>query len=163
MNGFYNKKEPQKKIKQKDPFLKSVSVEKEKKSAAKKKEKTERLSDEIREIFPTFAVTDEKQTKICQHKAFVLPCNSSRAIHLDRNQESKNEKPTLEEIKSYFLQENFPKLEANKFFNYFSSIGWLVGGKTPWSIGKPLLKTGCLTPLNSPPPNPLPTEPNTST
>ncbi|MNR10190.1 hypothetical protein D3C85_1264260 [compost metagenome] len=26
---------------------------------------------------------------------------------------------------------NFPEIEANKFFNYFSSIGWLVGGKTP--------------------------------
>jgi len=39
--------------------------------------------------------------------------------------------PTNDEVKSYFLQQNFPELEANKFFNYFSSIGWLVGGKTP--------------------------------
>jgi hypothetical protein len=39
--------------------------------------------------------------------------------------------PTLDEVKFYFLQENFPEVEANKFFNYFSSIGWLVGGKTP--------------------------------
>jgi len=36
-----------------------------------------------------------------------------------------------EEVKSYFQSQNFPELEANKFFNYFSSIGWLVGGKTP--------------------------------
>ena len=39
--------------------------------------------------------------------------------------------PTNEEIKTYFLEQNFPELEANKFFNYFSSNGWLVGGKTP--------------------------------
>ena len=39
--------------------------------------------------------------------------------------------PTIEEVKSYFLQQNFPELEANKFFNYFSSVGWLIGGKIP--------------------------------
>ncbi len=39
--------------------------------------------------------------------------------------------PTNEEVKSYFLSQNFLELEANKFFNYFSSVGWLVGGKTP--------------------------------
>jgi 5'(3')-deoxyribonucleotidase len=41
------------------------------------------------------------------------------------------EKPTSEEIKTYFQQQKFPELEAQKFFNYFSSNGWLVGGKTP--------------------------------
>ncbi|PKB15108.1 transcriptional regulator [Flavobacterium sp. 5] len=41
------------------------------------------------------------------------------------------EKPTIQIIKAYFLEQNFLELEAQKFFNYFSSIGWLVGGKTP--------------------------------
>ena len=41
------------------------------------------------------------------------------------------EKPTIENVKFYFQENNFPELEAQKFFNYFSSIGWLVGGKTP--------------------------------
>jgi hypothetical protein len=40
-------------------------------------------------------------------------------------------KPTLDEVQNYFLQQQFPKVEAQKFFNYFSSNGWLVGGKTP--------------------------------
>ena len=40
-------------------------------------------------------------------------------------------KPTLEEVKTYFSQEKFPDLEAQKFYNYFASIGWLVGGRTP--------------------------------
>ena len=38
--------------------------------------------------------------------------------------------PHLEEVKTYFLQQSFPDLEAHKFYNYFSSIGWLVGGKS---------------------------------
>ncbi len=41
------------------------------------------------------------------------------------------EKPTIENVKTYFLGQNFPEIEAIKFFNYFSSNGWLVGGKTP--------------------------------
>ena len=44
---------------------------------------------------------------------------------------SQVEKPAIEEIKTYFEQQNFPEIEAQKFFNYFSSNGWLVGGKTP--------------------------------
>jgi hypothetical protein len=43
----------------------------------------------------------------------------------------KNTVPKIENVKAYFLEQHFPELEANKFFNYFSSIGWLVGGKTP--------------------------------
>ncbi|MEI7509736.1 MAG: transcriptional regulator [Flavobacterium sp.] len=39
------------------------------------------------------------------------------------------EKPTIEDVKTYFQQNNYPELEAQKFFNYFSSVGWLVGGK----------------------------------
>jgi hypothetical protein len=34
------------------------------------------------------------------------------------------------EVKNYFLSQSFPEIEAQKFFNYFSSIGWLVGGKS---------------------------------
>lgn len=39
--------------------------------------------------------------------------------------------PNLEEIKTYFSEKSFPELEAQKFFNHFSSNGWLVGGKSP--------------------------------
>lgn len=44
-----------------------------------------------------------------------------------------NEKvpPTLEAIKCYFEEKNTSPLEAEKFFNYYNSNGWLVGGKTP--------------------------------
>ncbi len=39
--------------------------------------------------------------------------------------------PQLEEIISFFSEHSFPELEANKFYNYFKSNGWLIGGKTP--------------------------------
>jgi hypothetical protein len=42
-----------------------------------------------------------------------------------------NFKPTLNQVQHYFIQEKFPDLEALKFYNYFASIGWLVGGRTP--------------------------------
>lgn len=44
--------------------------------------------------------------------------------------------PNEQELIKYFLEQNFPELEAKKFFNYFSSNGWLVGGKTPMANWK---------------------------
>ena len=41
------------------------------------------------------------------------------------------EKPTIENGKTEYQENNFPEQEAQKFFNYFKSVGWLVGGKTP--------------------------------
>jgi hypothetical protein len=38
--------------------------------------------------------------------------------------------PELEQVLLFFNEHNYPELEANKFFNYFQSIGWLVGGRT---------------------------------
>ncbi|MEH7889520.1 transcriptional regulator [Elizabethkingia meningoseptica] len=39
--------------------------------------------------------------------------------------------PDLTELKEYFRTQDYPEVEAEKFYNYFSSNGWLVGGKTP--------------------------------
>ena len=39
-------------------------------------------------------------------------------------------KPTLEEAQIYFLEKSFTEIEAQRFFNYFESNGWLVGGRT---------------------------------
>jgi len=38
--------------------------------------------------------------------------------------------PELSEVSAFFQQQNFPVIEAEKFYNYFSSNGWLVGGKS---------------------------------
>ncbi|MBC7640884.1 MAG: transcriptional regulator [Flavobacterium sp.] len=50
---------------------------------------------------------------------------------LSSRKQSQDEKPTIENVKAYFFEKYFPEIEAIKFFNYFSSNGWLVGGKTP--------------------------------
>ena len=71
--------------------------------------------------------TTEKKEKNSakKEKEFLVTSSvSSRAQSMD-------EKPSIENVKFYFLNQNFPELEAIKFFNYFSSNGWLVGGKTP--------------------------------
>jgi len=39
--------------------------------------------------------------------------------------------PGLAEVKTFFQAENFPAIEADKFFNNFQSNGWKVGGKAP--------------------------------
>ena len=39
--------------------------------------------------------------------------------------------PNLEEVVRYFRQQNFSESEAEKFFNYNNSIGWIIGGKSP--------------------------------
>lgn len=52
----------------------------------------------------------------------------SNAVEIPYIQKSN---PSNEEVKTFFQENNFPELEAQKFFNYFSSVGWLVGGKTP--------------------------------
>ena len=55
---------------------------------------------------------------------FVIP-----GLHQTENHVITN--PKLEEVQYYFTQQNYPDIEAQKFYNYFSSIGWLVGGRTP--------------------------------
>lgn len=40
------------------------------------------------------------------------------------------EKPSLEQVKEYFKQEEYSEFEAERFYNYYTSNGWLIGGKT---------------------------------
>ena len=44
---------------------------------------------------------------------------------------SKFTPPNLEEITSYFREKSAPEIEAQKFFNYFESNGWKIGGRSP--------------------------------
>jgi hypothetical protein len=39
--------------------------------------------------------------------------------------------PDIDSIQTFFLEKKSSEIEANKFFNYFQSNGWKVGGKTP--------------------------------
>lgn len=43
----------------------------------------------------------------------------------------KKESPSLGLVKEYFKLLEYPEIEAERFFNYYTSTGWLIGGKTP--------------------------------
>ena len=73
---------------------------------------------------------DEQAKKVENDDGFL----KSETVEQKEKSSAKKEKeeiPTIENVKAYFLEQHFPELEAIKFFNYFSSNGWLVGGKTP--------------------------------
>ena len=109
-NGL-NLEEPEKKIeKNNSDFKNGIEEQKEKSSAKKEKEMPERLLNEKTES---------------PNQAFV----DSNAEHTENRRQ--NCPPEFKEVLAYFQEQNFPELEANKFFNYFKSVGWLVGGKTP--------------------------------
>ena len=61
-----------------------------------------------------------------------------------RQKNKSNVEPKEEEVIKYFQEQNFPVIEANKFYNYFSSNGWLVGGKTPMKNWKASAKNWML-------------------
>jgi len=83
-----------------------------------------------KEMFSTFADTYENQTKNSRQK--------DESCHTELVEVPPNQKlnPNIEQVKTYFQENNFPELEAQKFFNYFTSVGWLVGGKTPMTNWK---------------------------
>ena len=67
---------------------------------------------------------EEKEKKLRQKKKNIADDNLSSL------KESLATKPNLEEAQTFFSENNFSEIEAQKFFNYFESNGWLVGGKT---------------------------------
>ena len=82
-----------------------------------------------------FDNTDKKQTeKSCQKKLREKKKKNFENNLVDNDLSSRAQsrppKPTLEETQIYFLEKNFPEVEAQRFFNYFESNGWLVGGRT---------------------------------
>ena len=47
-----------------------------------------------------------------------------------KKEKSRIESPQLELVKEYFKFQEYSEFEAQRFFNYYSSNGWLIGGKT---------------------------------
>ncbi|MEO8234610.1 MAG: transcriptional regulator [Flavobacterium sp.] len=59
---------------------------------------------------------------------FILNSNSKKEKSSAKKE--KVEKPSLEQVKEYFKQEEYSEFEAERFYNYYTSNGWLIGGKT---------------------------------
>ena len=80
--------------------------------------------------------SNDKNVANLNERAKKIENDSDNKIEKSKEEKSsakKEEKlqPTIKEVRTYFQENNFPELEAQKFFNYFSSVGWLVGGKIP--------------------------------
>lgn len=72
------------------------------------------------------ALYDEKEKSSAKkEKPVIANLKQSGAI-----EEDQSKIPELSDIQSYFRMQSYPGIEAEKFYNYFSSNGWLVGGKT---------------------------------
>jgi hypothetical protein len=80
--------------------------------------KNEAISETTEQIHSAFADTDKNQTE------------SGRQKEKSSAKKEKVKSPTLEQVKEYFKFQKFTEFEAERFFNYYSSIGWLIGGKT---------------------------------
>jgi len=67
--------------------------------------------------------TKEKKSTPAFFEKKIIPKNKQKDELLSN--------PTFEEVHNYFSNQSFPEIEAQKFFNYYASTGWLVGGRTP--------------------------------
>ena len=107
-------------------------------------EKLTKNFDEINNSVLKNETEDEKEKKLREKKKSVSDSPTQIEINhktggkeefensdLSSRAQSRELNPTIEEVKTYFQENNFPEQEAQKFFNYFKSVGWLVGGKTP--------------------------------
>lgn len=116
-----NLDEQAKKNEEHNSIFKNFEIkEKEKSSAEKEKEMPEELpSKEPGTSSPAFADYNAEHTANGRQKSSA------------KKEKEELPNPTIEEVLQYFRDKNYPEVEANKFFNYFKSIGWVVGGKIP--------------------------------
>ncbi len=74
--------------------------------------------------------SEMKEKKLREKKKAIL--HAPTAIEVPSGKGAQRfQAPKLNDIQVFFQDMQFPALEAQKFFNYFSSVGWLVGGKHP--------------------------------
>jgi acyl carrier protein phosphodiesterase len=69
---------------------------------------------------------------------------------------------SLEDVKIFFRNENFPEVEADKFFNHFQSNGWQIAGKTPMQDWKASARSWILKMPNYPARNGTSSQPDQS-
>lgn len=121
-----------------EPLIELVSEQALNKSCTSSETGTEQaVVPSINYINNTNILNDKNVSNLEEHSKNFEEINNSDL----KNENSKEEKssakkeeklkPEIEEVKTYFQENNFPEQEAQKFFNYFKSVGWLVGGKTP--------------------------------
>lgn len=94
-------------------------------------------------IFSRRMVRDEKERKLNRDRVFrwrngdVMPdvmvekCSGNGAEARGKSQEANNNRPDKKEWMAYAGEIKWQKSGAESAFDYYESIGWLIGGKTP--------------------------------
>ena len=121
-----------------EPLNKLVSEQALNKSCTSSETGTEQaVVPSINYINNTNILNDKNVSNLEKHTKNFEEINNSNLENENSKEEKSSAKkeeklqPSIEEVKTYFQENNFPEQEAQKFFNYFKSVGWLVGGKTP--------------------------------
>lgn len=121
-----------------EPLNELVSEQALNKSCTSSETGTEQaVVSSINYINNTNILNDKNVSNLEKHTKNFEEINNSNLknenLEKEKSSAKKEEKlqPSIEEVKTYFQENNFPEQEAQKFFNYFKSVGWLVGGKTP--------------------------------
>ena len=121
-----------------EPLIELVSEQALNKSCTSSETGTEQaLVPSINYINNTNILNDKNVSNLEKHTKNFEEINNSNLENENSKEEKSSAKkeeklhPLIEEVKTYFQENNFPEQEAQKFFNYFKSVGWLVGGKTP--------------------------------
>ena len=112
--NFEENSELQKKIEMNFNFNNS-EMKKEKSSAKKEK-------------FLTLPDADENQIEKSQQEE---QPQTNYNIQISTNNSSNFTKPQFNEVFEYFINQEYEIAEAQKFYNYYQSNGWLIGGKSP--------------------------------
>jgi hypothetical protein len=68
--------------------------------------------------------TSTEQALVSINKHIQTVKNNTNDTKLDQQPKNENE------VIGFFKKENYPILEAKKFYNHYQGIGWKVGGKT---------------------------------
>ena len=73
--------------------------------------------------------------KVSKNRVKVVEINGEKVEQKNKTGKSKLKAlfapPDLTAVREYFMEQNSTVVEAQKFFNYFQSNGWKVGGKAP--------------------------------
>lgn len=69
--------------------------------------------------------------KVSKNRGKVVEVNGEKVSPPTAKKNQAMIPPALAEVMSYFAEQNSSETEANKFYNYFQSNGWKIGGKAP--------------------------------
>jgi hypothetical protein len=78
-----------------------------------------------------FFTRDKRSNETVNHSKRDVKTDNKRNTTKSNTKKKENIPPSLPQVIQFFKSQSYPIIEAQKFFNYFQSNGWKVGGKSP--------------------------------